>query len=144
MPHLGGTGQGNVSRVLKTRLHTMHARLGKEEPRRLGRADGRLDGMLGCPLPIRGPIIGSTSMWEWYIVYEGDQRVEVRSIERRAHKETKERFRAANAAGYFTFDNRAVAGMWVINRGRQREDVVLVHGQLPQEIQMRHAARNRH
>jgi hypothetical protein len=80
-------------------------------------------------------------MWEWYIVYQGDEQIDVRSIERRAYAETKKRFLAANAAGSFTFGNQAVAGMWVIDRGRQQEDVVLIYGLLPQEIQMRHAAR---
>ena len=80
-------------------------------------------------------------MWEWYIVYQGDEQIDVRSIERPAYTETKKRFLAANAAGSFTFGNRAVAGMWVIDRGRQQEDVVLIYGRLPQEIQMRHTAR---
>src|ERR1700687_2561432 len=52
-----------------------------------------------------------------------------------------DRLLAANAAGSFTFGNRSVAGMWVIDRGRQQEDVVLIYGRLPEEIQMRHVAR---
>jgi hypothetical protein len=76
-------------------------------------------------------------MWQWRIVYDGDQRAEDRKIGPKAYETTRARFREAADAN--ALDGRTLAGMWILDLESEQEDVILLHGRAPNDVHTRHA-----